>query len=99
MVPLDPALPRAYIERITDRPFNRAHVDFYVAARAFHTNKFEFGPSHWSRWRAMEHDYDKIPPEQVEEELTAQDWEKIEKQEDDFNPRSPRRRNAKRYLT
>ena len=67
-------------------------VTFPQAARAWHMNSFRVSPEQIPAWRRMEREFDLVPQEQVEGELTPEDWEKVEQYNEQHNPNHPSRR-------
>lgn len=89
LVPENDQRARAYIANQNLRP---EALTLVQAARAFHQSTFTIEPHLWAQFRKMEEDFDRVPPDLQEPPLTGPDWEKVEKQADEFDPKNPKRR-------
>lgn len=80
------------LEQLLHKRIDLQYVTLVDALRAFHQNEFIIPPERMHLLIAMERDFDKVPPDLAEPPLQPADWERVERQADDFNPKNPKRR-------
>ncbi len=86
---------KIYIEQ---EKLNPLSLNIHEAARAWHVGVWKIPQHMMSQMVKMENDFDLVEPKLVEEELDAKDWDKIQKQEEEFDPRNPKRRGRRVFL-
>lgn len=68
-----------------DRGLDRMDLSVVEALQVYHVNSWEISPANYDLYRAMERDYDVVPPELVDER-TPEDLERLGRQDERLNP-------------